>query len=82
MDVIKTRLMAQGKAGAGGQQYSGMFDALVKIPQQEGFTALWRGLLPRLMRIPPGQVGGWTCVIYGGRGVQGAGQCAYTQSLN
>lgn len=59
--MIKTRLMAQGKAGAGGQQqYSGMFDALVKIPQQEGFTALWRGLLPRLMRIPPGQVGGWS----------------------
>jgi hypothetical protein len=60
MDVIKTRLMAQGKAGSSsGQQYSSMLDALVKIPQQEGLTALWRGLLPRLMRIPPGQVGGW-----------------------
>lgn len=59
MDVIKTRLMAQGKAGSSGQQYSGMFDALVKIPQQEGITALWRGLLPRLMRIPPGQAIVW-----------------------
>jgi hypothetical protein len=61
--VIKTRLMAQGKEGAGGgQRYSGLFDALVKIPQQEGLTALWRGLLPRLMRIPPGQVWGEGCV--------------------
>jgi solute carrier family 25 citrate transporter 1 len=51
--------MAQGKAGSSGQQYSGMFDALVKIPQQEGITALWRGLLPRLMRIPPGQAIVW-----------------------
>jgi hypothetical protein len=73
MDVIKTRLMAQGKAGAagGGQHYSGMFDALVKIPQQEGFTALWRGLLPRLMRIPPGQVRWWcrgVMVVVGGGG--------------
>jgi hypothetical protein len=85
MDVIKTRLMAQGKeqpagaagaaaaaaaaaaAGGGGgaaaaaaqQRYSGLFDALVKIPRQEGITALWRGLLPRLMRIPPGQAIVW-----------------------
>jgi hypothetical protein len=73
MDVIKTRLMAQGKAGAagGGQYYSGMFDALVKIPQQEGFTALWRGLLPRLMRIPPGQV----CVRKGGGDMAGMDGC-------
>jgi hypothetical protein len=70
MDVIKTRLMAQGKEGAGGgQRYSGLFDALVKIPQQEGVTALWRGLLPRLMRIPPGQVGVAVCA----RGVCGGG---------
>jgi hypothetical protein len=71
MDVIKTRLMAQGKAEAAGssssssagapqqQRYSSMLDALVKIPRQEGITALWRGLLPRLMRIPPGQAIVW-----------------------
>jgi len=49
--------MAQGKGGA--QQYTGMLDALVKIPQQEGLRALYRGLLPRLMRIPPGQAIVW-----------------------
>ena len=59
MDVIKTRMMAQGKKGSSGVQYSSLLDALVKIPQQEGIRALWRGLLPRLMRIPPGQAIVW-----------------------
>eukprot|EP00879_Flechtneria_rotunda_P020846 GHRR01021947.1.p1 GENE.GHRR01021947.1~~GHRR01021947.1.p1 ORF type:complete len:299 (+),score=74.35 GHRR01021947.1:451-1347(+) len=58
MDVIKTRMMAQSKAG-GQVQYKSMLDALVKIPQQEGIRSLWRGLLPRLMRIPPGQAIVW-----------------------
>jgi solute carrier family 25 citrate transporter 1 len=60
--VIKTRLMAQGKEGASssaGPRYSGMLDALVKIPREEGIRALYRGLLPRLMRIPPGQAIVW-----------------------
>eukprot|EP00878_Enallax_costatus_P040756 GHUV01047122.1.p1 GENE.GHUV01047122.1~~GHUV01047122.1.p1 ORF type:complete len:171 (+),score=60.42 GHUV01047122.1:56-568(+) len=59
MDVIKTRLMAQGKAGSSNTQYKGLLDALVRIPQQEGIFALWKGLLPRLMRIPPGQAIVW-----------------------
>ena len=36
-------------------RYRGLLDALVKIPREEGLLALWKGLLPRLMRIPPGQ---------------------------
>jgi hypothetical protein len=39
----------------------GFFDALVKIPAEEGIRAMWKGLLPRLMRIPPGQAIVW-CV--------------------
>jgi solute carrier family 25 citrate transporter 1 len=59
-DVVKTRLMAQGKAPPGTQpRYSGLLDALVKIPRQEGIGALYKGLLPRLMRIPPGQAIVW-----------------------
>ncbi|KIZ05036.1 Succinate/fumarate transporter [Monoraphidium neglectum] len=57
-DVIKTRLMAQGKEG-GSLRYSGLLDALVKIPREEGIRALYKGLLPRLMRIPPGQAIVW-----------------------
>lgn len=39
-DVIKTRLMAQSKAG-GNIKYKGFFDALVKIPREEGLLSLW-----------------------------------------
>ena len=53
-DVVKTRLMAQQKQG-GEVKYRGFFHALVKIPKEEGLRAMWKGLLPRLMRIPPGQ---------------------------
>jgi solute carrier family 25 citrate transporter 1 len=37
----------------------GFFDVLIKIPAEEGLLALWRGLLPRLLRIPPGQAIVW-----------------------
>lgn len=56
-DVIKTRLMAQEKAG--GHHYRGLFHALVTIPREEGVRALYKGLLPRLMRVPPGQAIVW-----------------------
>lgn len=57
-DVIKTRMMAQRKS-PGGVQYKSFFDALLKIPAQEGVLALYKGLLPRLLRIPPGQAIVW-----------------------
>jgi solute carrier family 25 citrate transporter 1 len=61
MDVVKTRMMAQAKAPPGAPRYAGFFDALVRIPRDEGMLALfWKGLLPRLMRIAPGQAIVWT----------------------
>ncbi len=53
-DRAQTRLMAQEK-GDGPVRYRGLLDALLKIPREEGLLALWKGLVPRLMRIPPGQ---------------------------
>jgi solute carrier family 25 citrate transporter 1 len=53
-DVAKTRLMAQSKAG-GAIKYKSFVHALTLIPREEGIMAMWKGLLPRLMRIPPGQ---------------------------
>eukprot|EP00040_Diaphanoeca_grandis_P027584 m.157254 g.157254 ORF g.157254 m.157254 type:complete len:292 (-) comp31045_c0_seq1:328-1203(-) len=46
-DVVKTRLMNQ--AGAT-HAYDGMLDAIVSIPRQEGFAALYKGFLPILAR--------------------------------
>ncbi|KAL2901963.1 Mitochondrial succinate-fumarate transporter 1 [Bienertia sinuspersici] len=57
-DVVKTRLMAQSKSG-GDVKYKGMVHAIRTIFAEEGLRALWRGLLPRLMRIPPGQAIMW-----------------------
>ena len=39
---------------------SGFFDALLRIPREEGLLAMYKGLLPRLMRIAPGQAIVWT----------------------
>nr|GMD31759.1 mitochondrial succinate-fumarate transporter 1 [Ipomoea batatas]GMD44939.1 mitochondrial succinate-fumarate transporter 1 [Ipomoea batatas]GME08857.1 mitochondrial succinate-fumarate transporter 1 [Ipomoea batatas]GME18455.1 mitochondrial succinate-fumarate transporter 1 [Ipomoea batatas] len=57
-DVVKTRLMAQSRS-AGDLKYRGMFHAISTIYTEEGIRALWKGLLPRLMRIPPGQAIMW-----------------------
>lgn len=57
-DVVKTRLMAQSKFG-GDIKYTGMVHAIKTIYAEEGLRALWKGLLPRLMRIPPGQAIMW-----------------------
>ncbi|MBA0684610.1 hypothetical protein Goari_026187, partial [Gossypium aridum] len=37
----------------------GMIYAIQTIYAEEGLQALWKGLLPRLMRIPPGQAIMW-----------------------
>lgn len=58
-DVVKTRLMAQTQGGSDQLKYKGMFDAIKRIYGEEGLFALWKGLVPRLMRIPPGQAIMW-----------------------
>ena len=40
-------------------KYRGLVHALVTIPREEGLLVLWKGLLPRLLRIPPGQAITW-----------------------
>jgi solute carrier family 25 citrate transporter 1 len=50
--------MAQEK-GEKPARYRGMMHALSVIPREEGLRALWKGLLPRLLRIPPGQAIVW-----------------------
>ena len=61
-DVVKTRLMAQEKAGV--EKYRGFIHALVTIPREEGIFAMWKGLMPRLLRIPPGQAIVWAVSDY------------------
>eukprot|EP00850_Spirogloea_muscicola_P024027 SM000426S15714 [mRNA] locus=s426:29865:33512:+ [translate_table: standard] len=58
-DVVKTRLMAQDRSPGVELRYRGLSHALTRIAAEEGILALWKGLLPRLMRIPPGQAIVW-----------------------
>eukprot|EP00877_Chromochloris_zofingiensis_P012811 jgi/Chrzof1/7784/Cz02g36180.t1 len=59
-DVVKTRMMAQAKAPPDAPRYTGFFNALIRIPREEGFLAMYKGLPARLLRIAPGQAIVWT----------------------
>lgn len=50
--------MVQEKAAAGGvaPRYRGMVHGITTIFREEGFMALYKGLLPRILRVPPGMV--------------------------
>lgn len=51
VDVVKTRLMAQaGGAKTELMQYSGVLDCFIRMPQQEGFMALYKGFWPLAAR--------------------------------
>ncbi|RLN94456.1 hypothetical protein BBJ28_00005397 [Nothophytophthora sp. Chile5] len=63
MDVLKTRLMAQETIKGQELKYKGFVDALRVIAREEGMGALWKGLLPRLTRMAPGQAITWTVVM-------------------
>lgn len=47
LDVIKTRLMVQGA----GNQYKGFSDCVKTILREEGSSALWKGMGPRVLWI-------------------------------
>ncbi|ETI54919.1 hypothetical protein F441_02339 [Phytophthora nicotianae CJ01A1] len=63
MDVLKTRLMAQETVAGQELKYKGFFDAMKVISREEGVGALWKGLLPRLTRMAPGQAITWSVVM-------------------
>jgi len=52
IDVAKSRLQAQDK---GVKTYTGTIDCLVKTVKQDGFTALYRGTVPRMLKVSAGQ---------------------------
>ncbi|EQC32123.1 hypothetical protein SDRG_10319 [Saprolegnia diclina VS20] len=63
MDVIKTRLMAQETIKGVEPKYRGFVHAFGVIAREEGNAALWKGLVPRLTRMAPGQAITWTVVM-------------------
>jgi len=61
-DVIKTRLMRQQTLPGQAPKYKGFIHAIKVIISEEGFSALYKGLGPRLLRMMPGQAITWTVV--------------------
>lgn len=54
MDTIKTRLVTQMSAKAiVGTPYKGIIDCAVRVAQEEGIQAFYRGLPPRLISVVP-----------------------------
>eukprot|EP00934_Nitzschia_sp_Nitz4_P003496 Nitzschia sp. Nitz4//scaffold129_size63868//57626//58744//NITZ4_006207-RA/size63868-processed-gene-0.64-mRNA-1//1//CDS//3329534929//3486//frame0 len=55
LDVVKTRMQKQVVHEGKTPKYTGLVQACVVIAKEEGFGALYKGLVPRLLRIVPGQ---------------------------
>lgn len=49
-DMVKSRMQ-----GLHASEYNGFVDCFRQVIQKEGFMALWKGTLPRLSRVVPGQ---------------------------
>jgi solute carrier family 25 citrate transporter 1 len=50
-DVVKTQMQ-----GTQAKQYSGTVDCFRKIFAEEGFVGFYKGVIPRMGRVVPGQV--------------------------
>eukprot|EP00658_Telonema_sp_P-2_P049131 TRINITY_DN3735_c0_g2_i1.p1 TRINITY_DN3735_c0_g2~~TRINITY_DN3735_c0_g2_i1.p1 ORF type:complete len:313 (-),score=70.35 TRINITY_DN3735_c0_g2_i1:263-1201(-) len=55
LDVVKTRMQRQQQVKGQDLKYPSIASALPTIVREEGVAALWKGIMPRLMRIMPGQ---------------------------
>lgn len=55
LDVVKTRMQKQVVVEGKQPKYTGLAQACVVIAKEEGIGALWKGIVPRLLRICPGQ---------------------------
>jgi len=53
LDVVKTRLQAQGEGEGGGERYTGAWDCAARTVQDEGWGALMSGAGARVARLSP-----------------------------
>ncbi|CAG8538070.1 16062_t:CDS:10, partial [Racocetra persica] len=49
LDVVKTRFQLQVNTNVGGEKYTSVLDCLRKIVKNEGFSRLYRGILPPIL---------------------------------
>lgn len=62
MDVVKSRIQNSPKVAGSVPKYNWAFPALGTIMREEGFSALYKGFLPKVLRLGPG--GGILLVVF------------------
>ncbi|KJX98584.1 mitochondrial 2-oxodicarboxylate carrier protein [Zymoseptoria brevis] len=64
MDVVKSRIQNSPKVPGGVPKYGWAWPALGTVMKEEGFSALYKGFLPKVLRLGPG--GGILLVVFTG----------------
>lgn len=64
MDVVKSRIQNSPKIAGTIPKYNWAWPAVGTVMKEEGFAALYKGFLPKVLRLGPG--GGILLVVYGG----------------
>lgn len=64
MDVVKSRIQNSPKVAGSIPKYNWAWPALGTVMREEGFAALYKGFLPKVLRLGPG--GGILLVVYTG----------------
>lgn len=64
MDVVKSRIQNAPKIAGGVRKYNWAWPSLALVMKEEGFGALYKGFLPKVLRLGPG--GGILLVVFTG----------------
>jgi solute carrier family 25 (mitochondrial 2-oxodicarboxylate transporter), member 21 len=64
MDVVKSRIQNSPKVPGQVPKYNWAWPAVATVAKEEGFSALYKGFLPKVLRLGPG--GGILLVVYTG----------------
>lgn len=64
MDVVKSRIQNSPKVAGSVPKYNWAYPALATVYKEEGFAALYKGFLPKVLRLGPG--GGILLVVFTG----------------
>ncbi len=64
MDVVKSRIQNSPKVAGQAPKYNWAWPAIGTVMKEEGFSALYKGFLPKVLRLGPG--GGILLVVFTG----------------
>ncbi len=64
MDVVKSRIQNSPKIAGSTPKYNWAWPSVVMVGREEGFAALYKGFLPKVLRLGPG--GGILLVVFTG----------------